>query len=141
MGFLSGRVTLARFRIDGPSPGIFGPDHLAELKKRAAGGERLASADGIEAGWTAGDHVLDTRFELAKNIVNEALQFCLRVDTMKIPSDLLQAYFQIELHGRAATKAKPSVRQRKEAKAAALAKLEQEAKDGRFTRRKVVPLL
>jgi hypothetical protein len=132
---------MSRFRVGGPSPGIFGPDHLAELKKRAAGRERLASADGIEAGWTAGDHVLDTRFELAKNIVNEALHWCLRVDTMKFPSDLLQAYFQIELHGRGSAKSKPSVRQRKEAKTAALAKLEQEAKDGRFTKRKVIPLL
>src|SRR5262249_47858165 len=52
-------------------------------------------------------------------------------------------YYQIELHGRASPKsgAKPSVRQKREAKAAALAKLEQEAKDGRFTKRKVVPLL
>jgi hypothetical protein len=143
MGFLSGRVTMTRFRIDGPSPGIFGPEHLSELKKRSAGRERLASADGVEAGWTAGDHVLDTRFELAKNIVNEALQFCLRVDSMKVPSDLLQAYYQIELHGRVSTKSggKPSVRQKREAKAAAMAKLEQEANDGRFTKRKVVPLL
>src|ERR1044071_665639 len=132
MAFLSGRVTLARFHIDGPSPGIFGPDHLAELKKRAAGRERLASADGVETGWTAGDHVLDTRFELEKNIINEALHFCLRADSMKIPSDLLQAYYQIELQGRMSRKSgeKPSVRVRNEAKAAAVERLETEAKDG-----------
>jgi hypothetical protein len=143
MAFLSGRVTLARFRVDGPSPGIFGPEHLGELKKRAAGRERIASVDGVEAGWTAGDHVLDTRFELEKNIINEALHFCLRVDTMKVPSDLMLAYFQIELQGRMSRKSgeKPSVRVKKEAKAAAKERLEQEAKDGRFTRRKVVPLM
>src|SRR5262249_42716002 len=128
---------------DGPSPGIFGPEHLAELKKRAAGRERLASADGIEVGWTAGDHVLDTTFDLEKNVINEALQICLRVDTLKIPSDLLQAYYQIELKGRSRSKGdrKPSVKQKKEAKAAALERLETEAKDGRYTRRKIVPVM
>jgi hypothetical protein len=140
MGFLSGRVTIARYRIDGQAPGIFGPEHLSELKKRSAGRDRLASADGVEVGWTAGDHVLDTRFELEKNVINESLQFCLRVDSTKIPSDLLQAYYQIELHGQRAGK-KPSSKQKKAAKAAALERLEHEAKDGRFTRRKVVPIL
>src|SRR5262245_49090549 len=140
MGFLSGRVTFSRYRITGEAPGIFGPEHLSELRKRAAGRDRLASADGIEVGWTAGDHVLDTRFELEKNIVNEALQFCLRVDTTKVPSDLLQAYYQIELHSQRAGR-KPSTKQKKAAKAAALERLEHEAKDGRFTRRKVVPIL
>ncbi len=143
MGFQSGRVTFARYRVDGPSPGIFSAEHLADLKKRAAGRERLASADGVEVGWTAGDHVLDTTFDLEKNVINETLQFCLRVDTLKIPSDLLQAYFQIELKGRTGSKvdSKPSLRQKREAKAAALERLEDEAKDGRFTRRKLVPIL
>ncbi len=31
MGFFSGRVSYLRFRVDGPSPGIFGPDHLVKL--------------------------------------------------------------------------------------------------------------
>src|SRR5580704_14411241 len=126
MGFLSGRVTFARYRVDGPSPGIFGPEHLSELKKRAAGRERLASADGTEIGWTAGDHILDTTFELEKNVINETLQFCLRIDSLKIPSDLLRAYYQIELHGRTASNpsGKPSFKQKREAKAAALERLE-----------------
>lgn len=143
MGFLAGRATFARFQVVGPSPGIFGPDQLEALKSRAAGRQRLASADGVEVGWTAGAHILDTNFELEKNIVNETLQFCLRVDTMKIPSDLLQAYYQIELQGRIATNpsGKPSARQKKEAKAAAIERLEHEAKDGRFTRRKLVPVM
>lgn len=143
MGFLSGRVTFSRFRVEGQSPGIFGPEHLSELKKRCAGREKLASADGVEVGWTAGDHVLDTRFSLEKNIVNESLQFCLRVDTTKIPSDLLHAYYQIELQGQKAGKSggKPGTREKKAAKAAAIERLENEAKDGRFTRRKVVQVL
>ena len=42
------------------------PDKLAD---RAAGRQRIASADGVEVGWTASKHVLDTDFDLAKNVV------------------------------------------------------------------------
>src|SRR5207244_2307045 len=130
MGFLSGRVTFARYKIVGPPPGMFGPDHLAALTAHAAGRNTIASADGVQIGWTAGDHILDTRFDLAKNIVNESLHFTMRVDTQKIPGDILRAYYQIELEGRIANNpsGKPSARQKKEAKEAALAKLEDEAK-------------
>src|SRR5262245_5888043 len=125
MGFLSGRVTFARYRLDGPSPGIFGPEHLKKLSAHVAGKQRLAPADGIEVGWTAGDHILDTRFELAKNIINESLLFCLRVDSQKVPGELQRAYYQIELEALvgARSDAKPTPRQKKEAKEAALARL------------------
>jgi hypothetical protein len=143
MAFLSGRVTFARFHVNGPAPGIFGPDHLQQLARHAAGKQRLAAADGIEVGWTAGDHVLDTRFDLAKNIVNESLHFCLRVDSQKVPSDIKRAYYQIELEARSggSSSGKPSGRQKKEAKEAAMARIEQEAKDGRFLKRKLVPVM
>src|SRR6266513_1827618 len=94
MGFLQGRVTFARYKIAGPPPGLFGPDHLKRLKAQAAGRSKIASADGVEVGWTAGDHILDTRFDLEKNIVNESLHFAMRVDAQKIPSDMLRAYYQ-----------------------------------------------
>lgn len=143
MGFLSGRVTFARYKVAGPAPGMFGPEHLKRLAAHAAGRTKIASADGVEVGWTAGDHILDTRFELAKNVVNESLHFAMRVDTQKIPADLLRAYYQIELEARVGRGAnrKPSGRQKKEAKDAAVAKLEQEAKDGRFIKRKAVPVM
>ena len=37
MGFLTGRVTYLRYRVDGPAPGLFGPDHLDQLAARAIG--------------------------------------------------------------------------------------------------------
>src|SRR5713101_8104132 len=141
MGFLSGRVTFARYKIAGPPPGMFGPEHLKRLSAHASGRSRIASADGVEVGWTAGDHILDTRFNLEKNVVNESLHATMRVDAEKIPADMLRAYYQIELEGRTSNNpsGKPSGRQKKEAKDAALAKLEQEAKDGRYIKRKAVP--
>ncbi len=143
MGFFSGRVTLARFRVKGAGPKLFRPEHLERLQAHAIGRQRVASADGVEAGWTAGDHVLDTDFALEKNVVNDALHFALRVDSTKLPSDLLRAYTQMEVD--AAAKSNPSgsasAYQKREARAAALARLEEEARDGRFLRRKVFPVL
>jgi hypothetical protein len=143
MGFFSGRVTFGRYRIKAASPGLFGPKHLERLRKHAIGQQKVISADGVEVGWTAGAHLLDTSFELEKNIVNDALHFALRVDSMRLPADLLRAYTQIELEGLAAGKPSgmPSARQKREAREIAREKLEEEARDGRFLKRKVYPLL
>lgn len=141
MGFLSGRVTFVRYRVKGRQPGMFGPEHLAQLSKHAIGKHRALSGDGVEVGWTAGDHVLDTRFDLAKNIINDALQFAMRVDTTKIPADLLRAYTQVELEGITTSDKQPSMRQRREARTNARERLETEAADGRFLRRKTYPIL
>jgi hypothetical protein len=143
MGFFSGRLTFARYRVNGPSPGIFGAEHLERLEGHAIGSQRVASPDGVEVGWTAGDHILDTRFDLAKNVVNETLHFCLRVDQQKVPGDLLRAYTAVELQAAAEKNpsGRPSARQRREARDLARERLEEEAKDGRFLRRKAHPVL
>jgi hypothetical protein len=143
MGFLSGRVSFLRFGVRGKSPKTFGPEHLDKLAEHAHGRQKTISADGIQAGWVAGDHILDTRFDLAKNIVNDTLQFALRVDAQKVPADLLRAYTQVELEGAAASNPSgiPSARQKREARLTARERLETEAQDGRFLRRKMYPLL
>jgi hypothetical protein len=143
MGFLSGRVAFARFKVKGRSPGLFGPDHLERLAAAAIGRPHQTDAEGVQVGWTAGDHLLDTRFDLAKNIVNDTLQFALRVDQQKVPGDLLRAYTQVELEGLAAANPSglPSNRQRRQARATARERLEAEAADGRFLRRKAYPVL
>ena len=96
MGFFNGRVTFLRFQVGGPAPRLFDAEHLDRLADRAAGRQRLAAADGVEVGWTAGDHILDTDFNLEKNIINDALHFELRIDTDKLPSDLLKALRPVE---------------------------------------------
>lgn len=143
MGFFSGRVTFTRFRITGLSPGQFGPEYLERLENNAIGKSRVASKDGVEVGWTAGDHLLDTTFDLAKNIVNDTLHVAMRVDSQKLPSDLLRAYYQIELQALAAGNPSgiPSGRQKKEARQTARERLEAEAADGRFLKRKLIPVL
>ena len=143
MGFFSGRVTFLRCRVNGPSPRMFRPQHLERLERLAIGKQRQAASDGVEVGWTAGDHILDTSFELEKNVVNDALHFCLRIDVQRIPSDLMRAYAAVELKGLAAANPSgvPSAGQKREARQRAKERLEEEAADGRFLRRKAHPLL
>jgi hypothetical protein len=143
MPFFSGRVTFLRFKVDGPSPRSFSDDHLDRLRAFQAGRQRNASADGVEVGWAAGEHVLDTDFTLEKNIINDTLNFELRIDTDKLPSDLLKAYYMAEV--KAISKDNPSgfatARQKREAKESARERLETEAKDGRYRKRKLIPVL
>lgn len=143
MGFFTGRVSFARFRVTGPSPGIFAQEHLDRLQAHTIGKQRVASSEGVEIGWTAGEHILDTSFELEKNVVNDTLSFSLRVDSHKVPADLLRAYAAIELAALAKKNPSglPSNRQRREAKESALQRVEAEAKDGRFLKRKQYPAL
>jgi hypothetical protein len=143
MGFFSGRLTCTRFRPAKRPRGPFGPDHLDKLRAHAIGKQRVVSGDGVEVGWTAGDHILDTRFDLAKNVVADSLHFALRVDQQKLPGDLLRAYTQVEVEALASANPSglPSKRQRREARDAARDRLEKEAEDGRFLRRKAYPVL
>jgi hypothetical protein len=122
---------------------MFGPEHLEKLEGMAIGKQRALAADGVETGWTAGDHVLDTSFDLAKNIVNDALNFSIRIDQQKIPGDLLRAYAAVDLKALAANNPSglPSARQKREARLSAQERLEEEAKDGRFLKRKTYPVL
>src|SRR3954451_22135388 len=126
MGFFTGRLSFLRFKVHGKAPRVFDGEHLDRLADRQAGRQRIASADGVETGWTAGDHVLDTDFGLAKNVINDTLHFELRVDTDKLPGDLLRAYCAVELKAlvKSNPSGLPSARQKREAKEIARERLE-----------------
>ena len=144
MGFLNGRVTYVRYRVGGEAPLPFGEDHLEQARLNAIGRRGSADpTDGVQAGWSAGDHVLDLNFDLSKNIINDALHLAMRVDTDKIPGDLLKAYTKIETAARAQLNPSgfPTKAQRQEAKEAARIRAEAEAADGRFRRMKHYPAL
>ena len=141
MGFFTGRVSFLRFATSGTAPTIFGDEQLDALRQHVAGTQGVS--EGIEAGWTGGKSVLDTTFDLAKNIINDCLHFDLRLDTDKLPGDLLKAYYEADLAALARENPSgfASARQKKEAKESAQDRLEQEAKDGRFKKRKCTPVL
>jgi hypothetical protein len=144
MGFLNGRVTYVRYRVAGDGPLPFGDEHLDLVRQHAIGRHSAADpTDGVATGWAAGDHVLDLTFDLAKNVINDALHLAVRVDTDKIPAELLRAYTKIETDARARLNPSgfPTKGQREEAKEAARIRAEAEATDGRFRRLKHYPIL
>ena len=144
MGFLNGRVTFTRYRVSGSSPLPFAEDLLALAEQHAAGRHGAADpTDGVSTGWAGGDHVLDLTFDLAKNVVNDALHLAIRIDTDKIPGSLLKAYTQIETEALAKLNPSghPTKAQRQEAKEAARLRAEAEAADGRFRRLNHYPIL
>jgi hypothetical protein len=143
MGFLTGRVTCMRFRVSGRPPRNFDNEILDRLAENAIGKQRVMAGDGSQTGWIAGDHILDTMFDLAKNVVNDALHVNMRVDEIKMPSDLLRAYYQVELSALAATNPSgfASGKQKRQAREYAKDRLENEAKDGRYLRRKAIPVM
>jgi hypothetical protein len=144
MGFLSGRVSFVRYRVGGASPLPFDEDTLEKVRALGIGHRQNGeTADGVRTGWAGGDHVLDETIEIGKNLLDDALHLAVRIDTDKVPGDLLKAYTEIELAALACQNPSglPTKAQRAEAKEAGLARAEAEAADGRFRRRKHTPIL
>jgi hypothetical protein len=143
MNWLSGSVTVRRFAVDGPRPRFFGGEHLDRLRAHAAGTQRIASADGVETGWTGGESILDTTFTEGKNVWPDHLLFDLWTQTDRLPADLLKAYYVADLAAlsRNNPSGYPSSRQKREARESAKDRLWEQAKDGRFLKRKIDPIL
>lgn len=141
--FLTGPVSFVRFAHAGAKPGAFGDEHLERLRDRALKQSGIATADGVNVGWSAGEHILDTEFALEKNCYPEHLLFDLCKQTDKLPADKLKAYTATDLQ--ALAKDNPSgfasARQKREAKESARARLEEEARDGRFRKWQTVPAM
>jgi len=90
---MRGQVSFGRLRVSAPTPDNLDAETLANL-----GAQTLESPEGvapaeIEAGWTAGDHVYDVRFEHEKNVFDDgaAAHFALRMDTNRVPAEIKRA--------------------------------------------------
>lgn len=142
MSFLTGRISCIRLNVEGSRPRLFDAEFLERLEEFQTGRQKIASSDGVESGWTAGNHMLDTDFQPAKNIYGDWLCFDLCITTDKLPADRLKAYYEVELAAMAKgnPSGTPSSRQKKEAKEIARERLEQEAKDGRYRKHKIIPV-
>ena len=144
MGFFTGRVSFRPLPGRWPSPALFGPDHLEKLSipgHRQAG--RAEGKDGTEAGWIAGEDILDLGFDLAKNVVNDALHFSSGSTPRSCPptcSAPTPARNSRPWPPRTPAGGPASSRRRRPERRPGQ-RLEAEAKDGRFTRRKAYPLL
>ncbi len=143
MGFLTGSTTFERFRITADPTDAFGDEHLEILAKHRISSSKANLYESPSIGFTGGSHLLDTKFDLAKNIIGDAMHFGIRVDSCQIPGPIKQAWMQIELNGMLSDKpgARATKSQREEAKEAVEARCAAEAEKGNFHRMSVTPLL
>jgi hypothetical protein len=143
MAFASGPVTFKRFFVDGAAPKRVDQDLLDAAARRAIGQGSVVTKDGGEAGWVTGDHILDTKFDFAKNAIAECLYLAMRIDANKPPSDLLRSYQKIHEQALLEKSGREFLtkQERREARDAAKNQADKEAKAGRFRRMHQYPVL
>ena len=136
MGFLSGSTTFERFRVTNDPTGDFGEEHIKILTDHRIGAFETNLHEAPSIGFSGGAHLLDTKFDLEKNILGEAMHFGIRIDSCSVPSPIKKAWMKIELAGIMADNlgGRPSKAQREEAKDAVDARCEAEAKKGNYLR-------
>jgi hypothetical protein len=142
MSFSKGRASFQRLGIDDVRLLPFKEFGQTQLDRLGA---YTQTVDGPEVSycWGGGDHSRDTAFSLEKNVVDNTLAFDLVIVTDRPPPELMRSYYAIELKALAASNPSgfASAKQKREARQVARERIEQEAKDGRFRRRRVVPVL
>lgn len=143
MGLLSGSATFERYWITKDPTSDFGPEHLEILEKFSIDSGSTPSLEQPNVGFLGGAHLLDTRFDLEKNLIGDVLHFGIRVDTNQIPGPIRNAWLQMELLPMAAENpsGKPTKEQRQEAKESVQARCEDEAATGKFRRMQQTPIL
>jgi len=132
MGFLSGGVTVVRYRITSDPSGNFGDNHIELLQSNAIGSK---SGNIPDVGFLGGAHLLDAEFSTEKNIIGDAMHFGVRIDSCQIPSPIKRAWMHQELAGLMKDSepgSRPNKAQKTEAKEAVEARCAVEADKGNF---------
>ncbi|MEM1165033.1 MAG: hypothetical protein AAGI30_01945 [Planctomycetota bacterium] len=145
MPFLNGRVSFARFRVVGPTPGIIDEAHLDALREGVFTPDDGPAPGELDVGWTGGEHIYDERFEHEHNVFagGEVAHVGLRIDTNRVPAEIaraVKAQHRVALledaSGRSLTRA-----QKHELKQMVDEALREELRSGRHRRSKLVPVV
>jgi len=142
MGFLSGPLSFQCFQIEVDAKRQFGPGDIKILEKFAIS-EIAATAEQPGVGFLAGEHLLDLKFSLEKNVIGEALNCAIRIDTHQVPAAVRKAWQQLELAALSVGNpgGRPTKAHRQEAREAVEARCEDEIRSGRFLRMQQFPVL
>jgi len=143
MPFLSGSLSFERFHVDGFDASAFDDEHLALLAKHCAGRFETTSEENTHVGFLGGGHLFEQKFDLEKNLINEAVHCSVRIDTNEVPSAIRKAWLEMELIAlvKDSPTGKISKSQKKEAKEAMEQRCVVEAETGRFRKMSQMPFL
>lgn len=136
MGFLAGGVSAIQFHAEWPAE-LDGRE--VELLSRFAAEPRVFNADGESCGWLAGRHRRDTRFG-ERNLLGDFLVFDFRRSQDVLPGARVKDYAAEILAAENGDRA-PTAKQRRAAKEEARDRVEDEARDGRYQRHPIVPVV
>lgn len=142
MPFANGSVSFRQFSIVGKAPKTPDQSILDKLVEHAF---KLSgvTVEEIEYGWAGGSHLYDTTFSFENNVYGEAVFFALRIDTNVVPGSVKRAYTALE--EQSVAKNNPSgflsKTQKKEVKDLVAQQCEQEQRQGKYRRSKLVPIL
>lgn len=133
MAFDRGTVSYRRFSLEGwkSPPG----EELLEALRAAS---LVDEGEGSGSGWTAGDHLFDAAFEPERNLFGGDVLAAVRIDSDRVPSEVRRAYL---LSAMAEEMADADRGSRRRARETALKRCDAEIADGRWRRRKLVPVL
>lgn len=142
MAFASGPISYQRFYLSSRLAGHLTDAMLSAITARAMGRSGVLSDD-TQIGWIGPRHVLDTEITGEAIAFGSFLHLGLRVDRLRVPSNILKAYIRQEEDAIKASSGREflSKGERKKAREAALLRAEQEARDGSFRRMNAYPVL
>ena len=142
MPFLTGRVSYTRLRVTGQPP--TGEAELLDALEKHAFTESPAPRIGVmESGFTTGVHLLDKSFSYEKNIFGACAHFALRVDSHQVPGDMKKALRvqHEQWAAKASAKGFISRADKADAQDAASREIDEQLKNGKFRKSKMVPIL
>ncbi len=137
MGFTSGTVTFRRFFLAGDHPAEATTEWLEPIRLHAFGRNGVAGIDGVETGWIRPTHLFDVKFDDLESLrVGRFVHLAMRLDRTAPPAAIVKSYrlqeeaAALEASGREFL----SKAERRQAREAAEARAEEEARDGAFRR-------
>src|SRR5512143_3611034 len=118
MGFASGAIAFRRFAVIGQQPTSPGQDLLDKLHEYRLQLGEYSVPDEIEYGWCGGRHIFDEGFTFEHNVYSDCINFAMRIDTNKVPSEIRRAYQVMEEDAAAASNPSGHIakRQKKDSK-------------------------
>ncbi|MCP4248888.1 MAG: hypothetical protein GY778_17735 [bacterium] len=143
MGFVSGRISFRRYRVCGSHPGTVDEKVVKALRRHVFTEGKAPAADGIETGWIAPTHVMDTQLTVSKISVGRFLHLAMRLDRTAAPPAVLRSYRRMEEQAALEASGKQKIGQedRRRAHEAADERAEKEARQGAFRRISAHPVL
>ena len=142
MGFDSGALAFTRFHVVGEVSRLPDDETLEKFAALALREDEATTSE-VDYGWCGPRHVYDGDFGVGNTVYNDCVHVGLRIDTNRIPSELKRAYLAMEESAAAASNPSgfATKKQKRDAKDAAKAKIEEDLASGRFRRSKIINVL